>query len=192
MDKVKRMFLVIILSGLFVASGHAQVDTNYFKVKFDPNKSAYAKVALKRPITAKDSITEAMLVYELKNGADTVISHLFIDTVSYKDTLKAGTISKTYSFGKQYPHVKVMVKYDSIGVGNDTLKIYNVGNRGDTSEVYVLDSANNRVSYIVNSGDMKFKEYRLDILCPDNLIFKYSDAEIFTTKFIFIPKGVKY
>lgn len=72
MAKLKVMFLLLFVCGLFVANGFAQVDTNYFKVKYDQNKSAYAKVALKRPITAKDSLTEAMLVYELKQGADTV------------------------------------------------------------------------------------------------------------------------
>ena len=72
MDKLKRMFLMIILCGLFVASGHAQVDTNYFKVKWDPNKGAYSKVMLKRPVTVKDSTMQAEIFYELKQGPDSV------------------------------------------------------------------------------------------------------------------------
>lgn len=121
-----------------------------------------------------------------------VNTHIYVDTVSYKDTLSAGTTSVTYSFGRQYPRLELSVKYDSTSVANDTLRLYNIGNRGDTTDIYVLDSAGNRQNYIVNSGDCKFKVWRVDMYCPENVMILYSDAEIYTTKFIIIPKAIKY
>lgn len=125
-------------------------------------------------------------------GRPEVTTHLYIDTVSYKDTLSAGTTSVTYSFGRQYPRLELSVKYDSTSVANDTLRLYNIGNRGDTTDIYVLDSAGNRLNYIINSGDCKFKKWRVDEYCPENVMVSYSDAVIFTTKFIIIPKAIKY
>lgn len=112
-----------------------------------------------------------------------------IEAVKYQDTLKKTVLSKTYNFKGQYPHVTVSVKYDSASARNDTLRFYNIDQ--DTTEIYLLDSANNRLLFLTNSGDGKFHEWRLDKLCPDNVLIKYIDSLIYTTKFIFKFKGIK-
>lgn len=113
-------------------------------------------------------------------------------SVSYNDTLTADNTSESYTLGRKYSHVTVSVKYDSASVGNDTLLIYNIGTDGDTVQCYVLDSADNRVGYIVPSGDCVFKEYRIDVLYPSTLRFLYSDAVIYTTQWIIVPRAVNY
>jgi hypothetical protein len=115
-----------------------------------------------------------------------------INSAGWKDTLTGDSTTRTYDFGRQYPHVWVSQMYDSASAGNDTLRIYQIGGGGDTTDVYILDSANNRVGYIVNTGDAKYKKVRLDVLCPNILIFKYSDAVIYTTKWVILPEGIKY
>jgi hypothetical protein len=115
----------------------------------------------------------------------------YVDTVSYQDTLTTSVTSVTYEFGSQYSNVKLIGMSDTAIAGGDTLRAYNIGYRGDTTDIYFLDSANNRVLYIVSSGDCKYKEYRLDILCPEYVMFKFNDSPIYTTKWYLIPKAYK-
>jgi hypothetical protein len=115
----------------------------------------------------------------------------YVDTVSYKDTLTVDATSVTYEFGSQYSNVKLIGMSDTAIAGGDTLRAYNIGYRGDTTDIYFLDSANNRILYVVSSGDCKYKEYRLDILCPEYVMFKFNDSPIYTTKWYLIPKAYK-
>jgi WD40 repeat protein len=80
--------------------------------------------------------------------------------------------------------------YLTLKTPDGTVRFYNV-DAGDTTEIYLLDSANNRVPYLTNSGDQKYKYWRLDRWCPDIVLIKYSDSVIYTTKFPYKIKGVK-
>lgn len=114
-----------------------------------------------------------------------------INSKVFQDTLTATTTSKTYAFNGQYQRVKLKAKYDSTSVKNDTLRIYNIGYQGDTTLVYVLDSVDNSVGYIVCAGDKQFREWRLKIYCPESLRILYSDSSIFTTKWVIITEAIK-
>jgi hypothetical protein len=179
---MKKFILAILL--LFSITASAQVDLS--KWKFVTNQ-------VDGRVYAIENITA---IYGSDSGTVRIPIHfdysiLIVDTVSYKDTLTVDATSVTYEFGSQYSNVKLIGMSDTAIAGGDTLRAYNIGYRGDTTDIYFLDSANNRILYVVSSGDCKYKEYRLDILCPEYVMFKFNDSPIYTTKWYLIPKAYK-
>lgn len=198
MKKIILIMLVMLVSGLM----YSQSDTTVRLDKTQPLKSGkyqYLMNAQKVPLktdTAGVGMLTAEAVYVIGGTVKATLPSSinvveYVDTVSNKDTLSSGTTYKLYGFGSQYEKIKLVCKSDTVMAGADTLKIYNIGYRGDTTDVWILDSANSRVSCIVTRGDKKFREYRLDIYCAERLLFKFSDAVIWTTKWYIIPKGYR-
>lgn len=181
---MKKLILVLFL--LISSISFAQ------RIEFIDSTGHLRQVSAKYPLPTVASVA---FPDSLKIYFDTTFSTNFkyINSVSYKDTLSKTTLTKTYIFGEQYPRIEVSVMYDSGSVGNDSLRIKHVGAAGDTTPVYVLDTLTGaRQPYIVNVGDKKYHSFRIDKWCPYALIFEYSDAVIYTTKFIIVTRGVKY
>lgn len=176
---MKKLILVLLL--LISSISFAQ------RIEFIDSTGHIRQVSAKYPLPTIASVTfpDSLKVYSDSTSKS-------IKRTIYQDTLTSVIKSTTYSFGFQYPRVKISVYYDSTSVHNDSLRIYNIGENNDTTDVYLLDSVNGRVLYITNSGDKKYKEWRLDIWCPENLMIVYSDATVYTTKWVYILKGVSY